>query len=144
MIPRTVRDWMAVLWPSFLGAAIIELLVFAAFDPGSIQMLGWKVELSMQGAYTSAFFLFWAACTIVSLCTWNLLRTPSQVNRDSVDNKSLDVPAPTPGREADVGGPARSSSPSTDPWSDPGSGVSTPPSGSAATAAEADRPRTST
>ncbi len=51
---------MAVAWPAFLAACLLEALVFAFVDPLELSWghgpLGW----SRQAVYTVAFFLFWA------------------------------------------------------------------------------------
>lgn len=55
---------MAVVWPSFLLAAVLEMLVFAFVDPHDVQ------GLARENAYTVAFFVFWActacACAITA------------------------------------------------------------------------------
>ncbi|NML15457.1 hypothetical protein HHL10_10760 [Azohydromonas sp. G-1-1-14] len=53
---------MLVAWPSFLMAAVLEMLVFALVDPHSLQGAGGVFsELSATTVYSLAFFLFWAA-----------------------------------------------------------------------------------
>jgi hypothetical protein len=62
---------MTVLWPAFLAAGVLEMLVFAFVDPHSLQ--GWGVDSSAWSAtavYTVAFLVFWgfiAASSAVSL-----------------------------------------------------------------------------
>ena len=55
---------MAVVWPSFLLAAVLEMLVFAFVDPHDVQ------GLERETAYTAAFFVFWVctacACSITA------------------------------------------------------------------------------
>lgn len=48
-----------IVWPAFLAAGVMEMLVFAAFDPQDMQWLGRGVEWSRTGIYTVAFFAFW-------------------------------------------------------------------------------------
>lgn len=51
--------WLgAILWPSFLGALLLSLIVFIAVDPAQLQFLG-HVQLSRATAYTLGFFVFW-------------------------------------------------------------------------------------
>lgn len=62
---------MTVLWPAFLVAGVLEMLVFAFVDPHSLQ--GWGVDSSAWSAtavYTVAFLMFWAfiaAASAISL-----------------------------------------------------------------------------
>jgi hypothetical protein len=51
-----------VTWPSFMAACLLELLVFAFVDPLELHWAGHGVDLSRMGAYTVAFFAFWAIC----------------------------------------------------------------------------------
>jgi hypothetical protein len=52
---------LQVLWPAFVAAAVLELLVFAHVDPADVHTLaGAPVELSRQAVYTLSFFGFWA------------------------------------------------------------------------------------
>ena len=61
------RHWMGIAWPAFLLAAVLEMIVFAAVDPGDLhglsgQPLGW----TRQAVYTVAFFVFWAVTAAAS------------------------------------------------------------------------------
>ncbi|WP_157266744.1 hypothetical protein [Azohydromonas aeria] len=59
--PR-VQAVMMVAWPSFLMAAVLEMLVFALVDPRDLLDSGaLALDLSAMGVYSLAFFLFWAA-----------------------------------------------------------------------------------
>ena len=63
------RTALQVLWPAFLAAGALELLVFAHVDPADVHTLaGAPVELSRQAVYTLSFFGFWAvaaaACAV--------------------------------------------------------------------------------
>jgi hypothetical protein len=58
------RLLMVVLWPSFLMAGVLELLVFALVDPTELAHLDRLHPLPNSAVYTVAFVLFWA---IVSL-----------------------------------------------------------------------------
>lgn len=71
---------MRVLWPAFLMACAMELVVFALVDPQDLHWLGHPLEVSRQAVYTSAFFVFWlagiGACTLTAL----LGQAPAAVN----------------------------------------------------------------
>ncbi|MBV8503904.1 MAG: hypothetical protein JO006_19560 [Paucibacter sp.] len=59
-----LRLAVAVLWPSFLVAGLIEMGVFALVDPGDLRGFdGLVLDWSPQAVYTVAFLLFW---TLVS------------------------------------------------------------------------------
>jgi hypothetical protein len=71
MITRMLRG-LIVLWPSFLGACLIELLVFAWINPTEVHIRGVEAGLSAGVIYTLAFFVFWTGCLIASLMSWIL------------------------------------------------------------------------
>lgn len=51
---------MAIAWPSFLMAGVLEMLVFALVDPSDLSWLGAAtIALSSQAIYTLAFLAFW-------------------------------------------------------------------------------------
>lgn len=56
---------MWIVWPAFLTAAVLEMLVFAMVDPQDLHWFGQPLGWSRQGIYTVAFFVFWAV-TLVS------------------------------------------------------------------------------
>ena len=70
------RRIMWVVWPSFLMAGALEILVFAMVDPQDIHWFGQSVQLSRQGIYTIAFFAFWFV-TMLSSALTALLAMPS-------------------------------------------------------------------
>lgn len=63
---------MAVAWPAFLAACLLEAVVFAVVDPLDLSWgdgpLGW----SRQAVYTVAFFIFWGAAFLSSLTALTL------------------------------------------------------------------------
>lgn len=81
------RRLMWVLWPSFLVAGLFEMLVFAMVDPQDLHWAGHPLEISRQGIYTVAFFLFWSLTLLSSGLTALLAMPPSEVNRVS-DNSA--------------------------------------------------------
>jgi alkylation response protein AidB-like acyl-CoA dehydrogenase len=72
---------MWIVWPAFLAAGVMEMLVFAAFDPQDMQWLGQSVALSRTGVYSLAFFVFWLVCVGAGYLTTLLSLPGSQVNR---------------------------------------------------------------
>ncbi|MFZ4480323.1 MAG: hypothetical protein ACOYNZ_10590 [Rhodoferax sp.] len=72
---------MWVAWPAFLMAGVLEVLVFAMVDPQDIQWFGHPLELSRQGVYTVAFFVFWGITMLSGGLTTLLAMSPFEVNR---------------------------------------------------------------
>ena len=62
---RLVRWAMAVVWPSFLMAGVLEALVFAVVDPADLSGFGGqRLELSRQAVYSFSFLLFWLVLSV--------------------------------------------------------------------------------
>ncbi len=72
---------MWIVWPAFLMAGVLEVLVFAMVDPQDIHWLGAPLEWSRQAIYTAAFFVFWAITTVSGGLTTLLTTSPFEVNR---------------------------------------------------------------
>lgn len=84
MIRRRERI-MAVLWPSFLMAGVMETLVFAFVDPGQLHLFGGRpIEWSHTAVYTAAFFLFWGVIAMASALTEMLEIGAEEINRQPV------------------------------------------------------------
>jgi len=74
---RVLRFAMAVAWPSFLMAGVLEALVFAVFDPGDMSWFGGeRIELSRQAVYTLSFMLFWGVIALAASLTLLLVTLP--------------------------------------------------------------------
>ncbi len=74
---------MAILWPSFLMAGVLEMLVFALVDPASLRWMGGDVlALPTNAVYTLAFFVFWGVIAIAGLLTRLLEGDPAHINRE--------------------------------------------------------------
>ena len=72
---------MWIVWPAFLMAGVIEMLVFAMVDPQDLHWFGHPLEISRQGVYTLAFFVFWLVTSISGGLTTLLSMSPFEVNR---------------------------------------------------------------
>lgn len=78
---RLARRTAAILWPAFLVAAVLELLVFAWVDPGSLHTLsGQALPLSDRAIYSLAFLLFWACTSAACALTVLLERSADEIN----------------------------------------------------------------
>ena len=67
---------MCVLWPSFLAACVLEMLVFGLVDPGDLHWSAAGGPVSRQAVYAMGFFAFWAATAASSALTAMLIKTP--------------------------------------------------------------------
>jgi hypothetical protein len=70
----------SVLWPAFLMAGVLEILVFALIDPQDLHWQGHPLALSRQAVYTLAFFVFWGIAAVSSALTSLLSLSPEEVN----------------------------------------------------------------
>ena len=74
------RRWMWIVWPAFLAAAIMEMVVFAFVDPLDVHWLGAPLEWSRSAIYTAAFFAFWLVMLLCSVMTRMLARSAQDLN----------------------------------------------------------------
>lgn len=66
---------LSVLWPAFVMAGVLEALVFAVVDPGSMTWFGSQpIEWAPQAVYTVTFFIFWGVISTASALTALLAR----------------------------------------------------------------------
>lgn len=69
------RIALQILWPAFLMAGVLEMLVFALVDPGDLRWLGGQtIDVSRQAVYTLAFLAFWAVIAAAGAITTLLQR----------------------------------------------------------------------
>ena len=75
------KKWMLVVWPAFLAACVMEMVVFALFDPHDLQgwARGWG--LGHQGVYTLAFFGLWSVTAASSWLTYTLGLSATDLNQ---------------------------------------------------------------
>lgn len=72
---------MWVVWPAFLAAGVLEVLVFALVDPQELHWAGQRLMWSSQAVYTVGFFLFWAIGIVSNGLTALLAMPAEEVNR---------------------------------------------------------------
>lgn len=76
-----LRRLGSVVWPAFLGAAVLEILVFAFVDPQHLQLPGGgELTLSSTAFYSLAFFAFWAVVAGACLLTMKLECSAGEIN----------------------------------------------------------------
>jgi hypothetical protein len=63
----TAQRVVRIVWPAFLAAGLMEILVFAFVDPVDLHWGSSALNVPPAGMYTLAFFAFWA---ITSLSSW--------------------------------------------------------------------------
>lgn len=67
---------LGILWPAFLTAGILEILVFAFIDPMDVQPIA-GVALSRTSLYSVAFLVFWTLVSFSSAVSlWLSESTP--------------------------------------------------------------------
>ena len=66
------RRAAVVLWPAFLMAGVLEVLVFAFVDPATLQWVdGERLRWSSQAVHSVAFLVFWGVIAAsATLTTW--------------------------------------------------------------------------
>lgn len=74
-----MRRLAAVVWPAFLMAGVLEVLVFSLVDPGALHWPdGPVLEANRMLVYTLGFFVFWAAVALGSALTQMMLAEPDR------------------------------------------------------------------
>jgi len=63
---------LRILWPAFMAAGVLEMLVFAVVDPADLH------GYDRQSVYTIAFLIFWAVIASASSVTVWLLQGQGQ------------------------------------------------------------------
>ena len=72
---------MAVGWPSFLMAGVLEMLVFSLVDPAQLHWFGGApVELSATSVYSLAFFVFWVVIFTAGGISHLLSESATEIN----------------------------------------------------------------
>lgn len=72
--------FMWIVWPAFLMAGVIEMLVFSLADPQDLYWFGHHLELSRQAVYTLSFFVFWMVTSMSGALTLLLSLPAGEVN----------------------------------------------------------------
>lgn len=63
-----------ILWPAFLMAGVLEMVVFALVDPSSFAIAGWVPDA--KTVYSLTFFIFWALVATASGISHVMMRQP--------------------------------------------------------------------
>lgn len=74
---------LVILWPAFLMAGVLEMLVFVVVDPSELRWFGAApVELSRQGVYTVTFLIFWVVISVAGALSALLGASAEDINDD--------------------------------------------------------------
>lgn len=84
-LERRIRAWGLILWPSFLAACLLEVMVFSIVDPAELRWPGHAGAPSTRAIYTVAFFAFWLVAALCScMALWldrsHRPRTPTELS----------------------------------------------------------------
>ena len=72
---------LRILWPAFIAAGVLEMLVFALIDPTDLHWFGGApIGWSAQAIYTVGFLLFWAIISMATAMTALLMLAPAELN----------------------------------------------------------------
>lgn len=72
---------LAILWPAFLMAGILEMLVFAVVDPHEMRWFGGAlIGWTPVAIYSVTFLIFWAAVATAGALTALLSLSADEVN----------------------------------------------------------------
>ena len=67
---------LLILWPAFLMAGVLEMLVFVVVDPMSLHWFGVEpLQWSRNAVYSITFFIFWGVIATSGAIT-QLLESP--------------------------------------------------------------------
>lgn len=64
-----------ILWPAFLVAGVLEMVVFSWVDPTLLRIGQWQPDA--QTTYSLAFFVFWGLVTASSLLSHWMMKATS-------------------------------------------------------------------
>ncbi|MDE2401869.1 MAG: hypothetical protein KGL90_09415 [Burkholderiales bacterium] len=70
-----------ILWPAFMVAGVLEMVVFSWVDPSNLYIGNWQPD--PYTAYSLAFFVFWVLVALASSISHWLMGT---VQADSSDH----------------------------------------------------------
>lgn len=73
---------LRILWPAFLMAGVLEMMVFAVVDPSDLHWFGGPaIGWSSLAIYTVTFLIFWGAVATAGAITALLWLEPDEINR---------------------------------------------------------------
>ena len=73
--------WMTVVWPAFLMAGVLEVLVFSMVEPQDFRWFAHTLVWSNEAIYTVVFFLMWTVTVVACGLTALLSLSAEEVNQ---------------------------------------------------------------
>jgi hypothetical protein len=78
---------LRILWPAFLIAGVLEMLVFAVVDPHDLRWFGGPlIGWTAVAIYSVTFLMFWGAIATAGAVTALLSLTAAQINGEAAGN----------------------------------------------------------
>jgi hypothetical protein len=74
MTQQRILHAAQILWPAFLVAGILEMVVFSWIDPSVIHLGAWQPDA--QTTYSLAFFVFWTLISVASYMSHWMMAAP--------------------------------------------------------------------
>lgn len=75
-----MSKWIYILWPSFLTAALGEMVFFALINPQELYLLGEPVYWSPMAVYSVGFLMFWGLTAMTAWLCMFFQRSASEVD----------------------------------------------------------------
>lgn len=73
--------WVFILWPSFVTAALGEIVFFALLDPKQLYLMGQPVDWDPIAVYSAGFFMFWALTALTAALCFFFQKPAAEINR---------------------------------------------------------------
>ncbi len=81
--PAVKQRALTILWPAFLMAGVLEMLVFVVVDPADLHWFGGEaLNWSAQAVYTVTFLIFWGVIAVAGALMALLDTRPEEINAD--------------------------------------------------------------
>lgn len=81
--PAVKQRALTILWPAFLMAGVLEMLVFVVVDPADLHWFGGEaLNWSAQAVYTVTFLIFWGVIAVAGALMALLDTRPEAINAD--------------------------------------------------------------
>ena len=71
---------LQILWPAFLVAGVMEMLLFASFDPGEIRWFGLLLDWTPTAIYSVVFLVLWLLVATAGALTLLLQLTAAELD----------------------------------------------------------------
>ena len=84
------RRILAIAWPAFMAAGVLEALVFAVVDPHELHGFGGAaLDWTVQSVYSVSFLIFWAAISTAAAVTTLLIVESDGLNSSTPTTTNL-------------------------------------------------------